>query len=239
MKHAVYSGSRNLYGDMQTAAKSLIANSDVDKVWLLTEGDYDYWLPDICEVVDVSGQTFFPKDGPNMSTQYTYMAMIQCALALMPEFSELDRILSLDVDTIACRRCSDVWDIPLDGYYFAAVREMHRAFGNLLYTNIGVTLMNLDMLRDGKAEEFVYALNNWEYRWIEQDVMNYLCQGRIRQMPPEYNACDFIAHDFVRIRHFAAEKYAAWTNNPLVEHYRNMTWDKALKLHEEQVGKDA
>ena len=54
MKHALYSGSENLYGDMQTAAKSLIANSDVDKVWLLTEGGYDFWLPDMCEIVDAS-----------------------------------------------------------------------------------------------------------------------------------------------------------------------------------------
>lgn len=236
MKHALYSGSRNLYGDMQTAAKSLIANSDVDKVWLLTEGDYDYWLPDMCEVVDVSGQEFFPPGGPNMNTQYTYMAMMRCALALMPEFEGIDRILSLDVDTICTRKVSDVWKIPLgDEYYFAASREHHRAFGNLLYTNIGVTLMNLDLLRNGKAEEFVYALNHWQYRWIEQDVMNYLCQGRIYQMPPEYNACDFIRHDYVRIKHFAATKYKVWSNDPLVRHYREMSWDDVMKAHEKAV----
>ena len=236
-KHAVYSGTKNLYGAMQTAAKSLIANSDVDKVWLLTEGGYDYWLPDMCEVLDVSGQQWFPPDGPNMKTKYTYMAMVRCCLALMPEFAHLDRILSLDVDTIACRRCSDVWEADLDGYYFAAVREHHRAFGNLLYTNIGVTLMNLDMLRDGKVDEFVYALNNWQYRWIEQDVMNYLCQGRIAQLPPEYNACDFIRHDFSRIRHFADKGQAKWENDPLVQQYRKMSWDEALERHGKQVAK--
>ena len=232
-KHALYTGSRNLYGDMQTAAKSLIANSDVDKVWLLVEDDgYDYWLPDFCEVIDVSGQKFFPKDGPNMGTQYTYMAMIRCALALMPEFDGVDRILSLDVDTIANRKVNDVWDLPLgDEYYFSAVREHHRSLGNLLYTNIGVALMNLDLLRNGKAEEFIYALNHWRYRWIEQDVMNYLCQGRILEMPPEYNACDFIRHDFVRIRHFAAKSAKVWREDPLVRHYREMSWDEALEMH--------
>ena len=239
-KHAVYTGTKNLYGDMQTAAKSLIANSDVDKVWLLVEDDsFDYWLPDICEVVDVHDQQFFPNDGPNMSTQYTYMAMIRCALALMPQFADLDRILSLDVDTIANRRVSDVWDLPLgDEYYFAAVREQHRSIGNLMYTNIGVTLMNLDKLRNGKAEEFVDALNRWQFRWIEQDVMNYLCQGRILEMPPEYNACDFTKHDFVRIRHFAAQGADRWRKDNLVRQYREMSWDKALKFHEKQVAKN-
>lgn len=239
-KHAVYTGTKNLYGDMQTAAKSLIANSDVDKVWLLTEGDYDYWLPDMCEVVDVSGQQFFPEVGPNMSTVYTYLAMIRCALALMPEFAHLDRILSLDVDTIVNRRVTDIWDLPLgDEYYFAAVREDHRSLGNLLYTNIGVTLMNLDMLRNGKAEEFIYALNHWRYQWIEQDVMNYLCQGRILQMPPEYNACDFIRHDCVRIRHFAAQGATRWRNDRLVQKYRKMEWGRALEMHAKVVEKSA
>lgn len=32
MKHALYSGSTNLYGDMQTAAKSLIAKCVVQKM---------------------------------------------------------------------------------------------------------------------------------------------------------------------------------------------------------------
>ena len=239
MKHAVYTGTRNLYGDMQTAAKSLIAHSDVDKVWLLVEDDeYDCWLPDFCEVVNVSGQQFFPHDGPNMNSQFTYMAMIRCAFALMPEFDGVDRILSLDVDTICERRVSDIWELPIDGYYFAAVREPHRAVGNLLYTNAGVTLMNLDMLRDGKAEECVHALNSWRYKWIDQDVMNYLCQGRIYQMPAEYNACDFTRHDYSRIRHFASLRAKKWRNEGLVEKYRKMSWEKALEMHAEQVAKN-
>lgn len=238
-KHALYSGSRNLYGDMATAAKSLIANSDVDKVWILTEDDsFDYWLPDFCEVVNVSGQKFFPPDGPNMNTQYTYMAMMRCALALMPELADVHTILSLDADTIAVRRCSEVWDLPLGNeFYFAATREQHRSVGNMMYTNIGVALLNLDLLRNGKAEEIVYALNHWQYRWIEQDCYNYLCQGRILGMPPEYNACDFIAHDFARIRHFAAIDAKIWKNRPEVVQYRRMPWEDALEAHEKQMGR--
>ena len=35
MKHAVYAATRNLYGQMELAAKSLVANSDVDVVHFL------------------------------------------------------------------------------------------------------------------------------------------------------------------------------------------------------------
>lgn len=235
MKHAVYACTRNLYGSAVTSAKSLIANSDVGKVWVLSEGDFDYWVPDMVEVVDVSGQEFFPEDGPNMASRYTYMALMRAALALMPELSEVDRILSLDCDVIASRMVSDLWDTDIEGRYFAAVREMHRSIGNMLYCNIGVALFNLDLLRNGKAEEFVYALNNWRYRWPEQDVINYLCQGRIATIPPEYNACDFIEHSVVRIRHFADQPFGRWSRDPMVAKYREMTWDRALELHEGMV----
>ena len=39
IKAAVYTGTQNLYGGMIAAAKSLIANSDVDEVWFLIEDD--------------------------------------------------------------------------------------------------------------------------------------------------------------------------------------------------------
>ena len=39
MRAAVYSGSRNLYPHMVTAAKSLVANSSVEKIYFLIEDD--------------------------------------------------------------------------------------------------------------------------------------------------------------------------------------------------------
>ena len=39
MKYAVYFGSREIYWDMATSAKSLLINSDVDKIFFLIEDD--------------------------------------------------------------------------------------------------------------------------------------------------------------------------------------------------------
>ena len=238
MKHALYSGSKNLYGDMQTAAKSLIANSDVDKVWMLTEGGYDYWLPDLCEVVDVSGQEFFPADGPNMGTPFSYLALMRAALALMPELAGVDRVLSLDVDTVCMRDVSHVWDMPVDGCYFSASVEPGCCYKNMLYCNTGVALYNLDMLRDGKAEEVVHCLNVRRFPNIEQDVFNFLCQGHIHDMPSEYNAGHRWTKpaNVVRIRHYAGDKAEKWRTMPEVTKYREMSWDDALRKHEARHG---
>lgn len=238
MKHALYSGSKNLYGDMQTAAKSLVANSDVDKIWLLTEGGYDFWLPDICEVVDVSGQDYFPAGGPNMGTSYSYLALMRAALALMPELSGVNRILSLDVDTVCVRNVSHVWDMPVDDCYFSASVEPKSCYKNMQYCNTGVALYNLDMLRDGKAKEVVHCLNVRRFPNIEQDVFSFLCQGRIHEMPSEYNA----GHRWtkpasvVRIRHYAGDKAEKWRAMPEVVKYRQMSWDDVLRKHEARHG---
>lgn len=238
MKHALYSGTKNLYGDMQTAAKSLIANSDVDKVWLLTEGDYDYWLPDMCEVLDVSGQQFFPADSPNMASPFSYMSLMRAALALMPELAHVDRILSLDVDTVCLRDVSGIWDMPVDGLYFSASREDMMCFKNMLYCNTGVAIYNLEMLRDGKAREVVDCLNWRRYPNIEQDVFSFLCQGHIHDMPSEYNCTRFTdATNVVRIKHFAADRTEVWRRAREVVDYRELSWDRALELHAKMVAK--
>ena len=86
-------------------------------------------------------------------------------------------------------------------------------------------------------DEIIDVLNRRYFRWPEQDVMNYLCQGRILDMPHEYNACECVRHSYVRIRHYAAEKIEEWRKDKLACQYREMSWDRALELHEGQVAK--
>ena len=142
MKYAVYTGTKNLYYDMIPAVKSMLINSDVDKIYLLIEDDkFPIELPKEVECINVSGQTYFKPDGPIMKSQFSYMALMRAALPKV--FPDLDTILSLDVDTIVDKDISDIWDIPLgDKYYFAAAPEVKRSENGFVYTNAGVTLFN-------------------------------------------------------------------------------------------------
>jgi len=55
MKVAAYSGTRNVYYRMIPAVKSLLKNSDVDKVYLLIEDDiFPYDLPDKIVPINIS-----------------------------------------------------------------------------------------------------------------------------------------------------------------------------------------
>lgn len=232
MKHAVYCGTRNVYGDMETAAKSLVANSDVDRVhFFIEDAEFPSELPDIIECHDVSGQRFFPKGGANSDTPYTYMTMMRAALCHV--LDDLDVVLSLDTDTICVEDASDVWDIDIEGRYFAASPESWAlSRPGLFYCNTGVSLYNLDMLRDGKADEVIDVLNRHYFMWPEQDALNYLCQGRIACMPPAYNWCPWVMQSFTpvpRIVHYAARD--DWRDEPPVRKYRGMSWREVMELH--------
>ena len=125
-RHAAYCGTRNIYGDMETAAKSLIANSDVDVVhFLIEDSEFPSELPPIIQCHDVSGQTLFAPDGPNVGTGWTYMVLMRTALChVLPR---VNKVLSLDCDAFCVRDASAVWDTNLDGKYLAGVTERAKA----------------------------------------------------------------------------------------------------------------
>ena len=146
MREAIYSGTRNLYPHMATAVKSLIANSPVERVWLLIEDEeFPHELPDIVRCHDVSSQTLFPNGGPNMTSRFSYMALMRAALC---HVIDADAVLSLDCDTICRRDVTPIWDLPIDDCYFSATPEWHRSKNGLQYCNAGVTLFNLKKLRE-------------------------------------------------------------------------------------------
>lgn len=239
MKVAAYSGTSNIYADMEIAAKSLIANSDVDKVYFLIEDDeFPHELPDIVECIDVSNQPFFKPDGANANTQYSYLSMMRAALALMDEFSDLDKMLFMDCDTVVVENVSDIWDIDVDGCYFAASKEVwSKQRPGLNYCNTGVAIHNLEMMRNGKAAELVDCLNRQYLRWIDQDALNYLCQGRIAPMPPEYNWTKWVigfSKSQPKIVHYAGRN--DWRDEPDVNTYRAMPWKVAMSNHKIMCG---
>lgn len=231
MKHAAYCGTREIYEDMENSAKSLIANSDVDVVhFIIEDAEFPTELPSMIVTHDVSDQQYFRPDGANMQSGYTYMAMMRIALChVLPD---VDRVLSLDADTFARCDVSDVWDLPIDGYYLAAAHEWHRSENGLLYCNFGVVLYNLELLRDGKADECISVLNDRRYAWVEQDVCNYLCQDRIYDMPAEYNSNWWTDKNAPnpKIKHYAGMQRMEWINQPESRRWRDTSWDEVMAM---------
>lgn len=233
MKAAVYLGTRNLYPDMVTAAKSLIHNSDVEKVYFLIEDDeFPYEIPPQIETINVSDQPYFRKDGVNYNNPWTYMVLLKAALHRM--FPDLDRILCLDVDTIVVSDISDLWDVDLNRYYVAGVKEPAKSKESL-YINAGVMMLNLNNLRIlGKGDELIAALNRRKYFFCEQDCIAQRCADGILEIDGDYNACNVTEHsDNPKIVHYAAVRN--WQKNTRAKwhryltKYRKMSWEEVCK----------
>lgn len=227
MKCAVYAATRNMYDRLIPSLKSLLINSEVEKVYMLIEDDvFPGELPKEVECINVSGQKYFRGMGPNNVYPWAYMCMMRAALyKVLPD---IDAVLSLDVDTIIDGDISGLWKFTLDDYYFAAVAEPDRCEEGKPYTNTGVALFNLAKLRDGKGDEIINALNWRRYFILEQDCLNELCRGAIGLLPSIYNASEFTAPcDNPAIVHYAGIR--DWDDIPLVQKYKDIPWSEIRK----------
>ena len=185
---AVYAGTRNVYPQMYVSLKSLLVNTPMDRIYLLIEDDeFPYVIPNNVILINMNQQEYFPEGTPNFKSPWSYMAMLKCALGqILPEE---EKVLWLDVDTIVDQDISDLFELDIRGQYYAGAMELHKSSGIFRYINTGVLLCNLQMLRDmGKEIELIAFLNACKLNFPDQDIINLLCQGRMRIIESIYNS---------------------------------------------------
>lgn len=220
-KIVVYAGTRNYYAHMLPAVTSLLVNSSVDRVYLLIEDDvFPYKLPDRVHIINVSNQGYFKSSSPNYNCKWTYMAMMKMALPyLLPQY---DRYLYLDVDTIVDKNIDDIWDIDMGDCCFAAVKETHKSHDDILYFNAGVLLIDRKNFVDsGLCDSVISALNTIKFPFPEQDCMNKVCSGKIREIPSDYNVSAL--HEtpkVIKIIHYAT--YKDWSKMVYYQKYMHI-----------------
>ena len=221
-KIVVYAGTRNVYKQMTTAAKSLLCHTHVDRVWFLIEDDaFPEPLPNKIGVMNVSGQKWFDPDGVNAKKRWGWMSMMRLALpALFPGY---DRVLWLDIDTIVNKDIGELFTMDLEGCYVGAVEEPMRSKRPFQYFNAGVMIMDLNKLRGEMTKRLISRANSTPMDFPDQDVINILCQGYIKEISPYYNSNVWIVEvDDPAIQHFAADRN--YTERPLWKEYERMDW---------------
>lgn len=206
----VYAGTRNVYGMMAAAAKSLLAHTHMNTVYFLIEDDaFPEPLPDVIQTWNVdeasmNGRHWFFRDGPNYNSQWTWMSLIR--LALPGIFPTENRVLWLDVDTIVEQDIGEIFDRDLAGNYVAMVEEPVRSKYPFTYYNAGVMLMDLEALRaDDTWRKWIKLINREPFTAKDQDVINLICQGEILTLGPEWNSAGHITQNAEDpyIRHYA------------------------------------
>ena len=235
MLAAVYPVSKLYYEAVLPSVKSLLIHSDVEKVYLLIEhAKFPNELPDCVETINAKNlkKQFFDAKGINVKkSPYAYLSMMRCAYGKIFEES---RILSLDADTIVIDDIgSALWNMDMEGNYVAGVIEQKLSRKKRKnYINAGVMVFDLDRIRaDGKDDEMIESLNTKDFRWLEQDCINELCDRKIKILPRIYNASQFTGiSKKTLIRHFAYEQN--WIDYEIVKKYGSISWEEVMRLRE-------
>lgn len=242
MKHAVYSGTRNLYEQMVWAAKSLYANSSVDVIhFLIQDDEFPYELPDfiVTHNVDEYANRVFHAKCVNADTHFTRFALVRvCYTELFPD---IDYIVQLDVDTVCVDNVDELWQQDMDEFWFRAAEETLSGYNPYhadAYYNVGVCVFNLAQMRQDNAQaQLVSFINTVRANCVEQDALNYYgtMYQRIGELPMRYNenrACGY--SDNPAIVHYVG--YMDWQTNPnlprreYLKLYRDKSWDEIKEL---------
>lgn len=203
-KTVIYAGTRNLYPLMTVPLKSLLANNVVDQVYFLIEDDeFPVKLPACVKCINVSGQKWFNETGPNYKSYFTYMTLMRNALTkLLPEE---DRVLWLDVDTIVDDDISELFEMDMTDYCYAAAVEGNKSTEVFRYYNAGVLLINLKKIREMHLDDpMIYYLNTRKLQYPDQDVINIMFQAWTKPISSAYNSNVFTQWtDIRKIVHYA------------------------------------
>ena len=224
MRAAVYCGTRNVYQDMIPSMKSLLIHSNVEKIYFLIEDDqFPYELPPEVECINVSNQQWFSAETcPNMKNRCSYMVLLRVVFSKI--FPHLDRILTIDNDTIVRENVSELWDLNLDNYYLAGCPEHKKSSENHIYINMGLAMLNLKKFREDKMDDrLVEELNTYYFNEAEQSAINQACQGHLLVLNSMYNKNNYTDPTVTKekIIHYAATK--DWQNFPLIKKYREIS----------------
>lgn len=219
--------TRNLYPDLAPPIKALLVNSDVEKIYLLLEDDDPgVELPAECEIINVADQAAAWRGTPNACSGWTYIVLIRSMFHRI--FPELDRVLSLDLDAFALSDVSGLWRLDIRGKLVAGVREttfLDRP--EFPYFNMGVAMLNLDLLRStGAGDEIVKALRRRYMQYPEQDAYNMICSGSVLWLPREWNAGKGTEpYGEPIIRHFMAES-KTYRQSEIYRRFAAMSWEE-------------
>lgn len=111
--------------------------------------------------------------------------------------SDYDKVLYLDCDTIILKDLTELFNIDINEYYAAAVKDYigyeidHWAerLGIKDYFNSGVMLLNTKILRENKIKELLldYKINKDTIALMDQNCFNYIFNDRVKFIKPKYN----------------------------------------------------
>lgn len=210
-KIVVYASTRNMYQYLPMAIGSLLRHNPDAYALVIAEDAYIDSInhPQVTVIpFEPYISHYFKKDGPNFNTHWTYMSLVRLCL---PKILNNSKCLWLDTDTIVVGSLDELFNTNMERKIFASVMEPRILLDEdnpHPYCNSGVTLMNLDLIRELHLDDKMLELINTEkFQFPDQDVMNIVSRGRMEYLHPKWNFSPSTSNLFEpKIIHFTFKK---------------------------------
>lgn len=177
------------------------------------------------KVYHINKDTFKEFPNPGNYSLATYLRLITATL-----LPNIEKALYLDCDLVVNGDIIELWNIDLTGYGAAGVPDAilsHNIIKDYIgydfikegYFNAGVLLLNLKYWRENDIQnKFFSFLKNHNARLNDQDAINAVLHGKIKEIHPKWNC---------HVGYFAFP--------PLVineqKKYIKELWNKAIIIH--------
>ena len=173
-----------------------LKEESISKVKLLEEDGFKIEFANISYAIEDMKKLL-----PN---QYHFGLATWYRLFIQNLFPEYHKILYLDCDIVVTGDISKLYNIDLEDNMLAGVVEQFilrtKEFSDYTkyavgvdaenYINAGILVIDLDKFRKQRIEEkFTYLINKYNFDVIDPDqgYINFLCQGKIKYLPVEFN----------------------------------------------------
>lgn len=153
-----------------------------------------------------------------------------------------DKALYLDIDTIVLKDLTQLFNTDLGNNYIGGVpaasyiieyEKLKDYYDNIglkdmaYYVNAGVILWNLKQIRQDNVTEKFLALTKNTYKFMDQDIINLVCYGKIKHLDFKYNVMTSYKRRFLDNPELCNKIYEIYgeanlrnaIKNPVIVHY--------------------
>lgn len=158
---------------------------------------------------------------------------------LLPQY---DKAIYLDIDTVVLQDLTELYQTDLGENYIGGVhsagyvieendlKEYYNSIGmpNMqYYINAGVILYNLKQIKKENITSKFLALVDNKYKFMDQDIINLVCYGKIKHLDFKYNVMTPYKHRFLDVPELCQQVYEFYgednfkkaITNPTIVHY--------------------
>ena len=148
-------------------------------------------------VYDVS--RYIEKERGLLYTNFHFSVEMFYRILIPDVFPQYKKVVYLDTDTVVLGDISKLYETDIDGFLLGGVVDlMHKRAREYVtslgidpgrYINSGVLLINCEQFREQgiKAEFFAELSHRRSLRYPDQDIINLICRGRIKELDHRYN----------------------------------------------------